>query len=91
MPPIAPIEEWVQRKYRDFVPAGRTKSGKARRVKPGDKRTRQVAWAIARKIERHGIKPAPFLIPAFNDLAPTLPQRLRESTARKIAALNSAA
>lgn len=45
MPPVAPIKKWVQDKLRIA----------------NDKRAQQIAWAIAKDIEKFGIQERPFL------------------------------
>lgn len=62
-PPVAAILAWVQRHNSTFAVSGRTKSGKARA--PDAKQLARVAFLVARKIYRFGIKPTPFLIPTF--------------------------
>lgn len=62
-PPVSAIRGWVARNFRKLVIAGVTKSGRARRPTP--RQVDSAAYAIATKIYRFGIKPAPFMLPAL--------------------------
>ena len=88
-PPPGAIEAWVKRKYRDFAPLGVTKSGKTRartksNAKRFDARVKALAFLIGRKIYRFGIKPRPFLLPAFYKEAPLLETRIKAAIARNL-------
>ena len=72
-PPIQPLMDWVHKKRIAFVnkvlTSGKNK-GQSRQVK-GDKyeqRVKSIAIAISKSIKKTGIKPKPFLIPAFNEV-----------------------
>lgn len=88
-PPVEAIAGWVRRQYRKLAPSGVTKSGRAR--KPQDADVKQAAFLIARKIYWYGIKPAPFLVPAFTMLRGALPARIRANIARRLASLRGTA
>lgn len=72
-PPIQPLIEWVHKKRIAFVNKVSTRgknAGQSRQVK-GDKyeqRVKSIAIAISKSIKKTGIKPKPFLIPAFNEV-----------------------
>jgi hypothetical protein len=82
MPPVSVIADWVRRKYKALAPAGRMRSGRAR--KPRADEVNRVAWAIARKIERYGIPPSPFLVPAFDEVSPRLRAMVMMETANML-------
>jgi hypothetical protein len=75
-PNVGAIESWVRRKYRDFAPSGRTRSGRAR--KPTRDDVRSVAFLVSRKIANFGIAPRPFLVPAFRSTTPIFVTRVKE-------------
>jgi hypothetical protein len=72
-PPIQPLMDWVHKKkiaFQTKVTLRGKNAGKTRRVK-GDKyeqRVKSIAIAISKSIKKTGIKPKPFLIPAFNEV-----------------------
>ena len=72
-PPIQPLMDWVHKKRIAFVNKVSTRGknkGQSRQVK-GDKyeqRVKSIAIAISKSIKKTGIKPRPFLIPAFNEV-----------------------
>jgi len=72
-PPIQPLMDWVHKKkiaFQTKVTLRGKNAGKARMVK-GDKyeqRVKSIAIAISKSIKKTGIKPKPFLIPAFNEV-----------------------
>ena len=71
--PIEPLIAWVHKKRIAFVNKVSTRgknAGQIRQVK-GDKyeqRVKSIAIAISKSIKKTGIKPKPFLIPAFNEV-----------------------
>lgn len=80
-PPVKVIRDWVARKYREFAPAGRTASGRARKktkknARLYNKGLNSLAFLIGRKIYEHGIAPAPFLGPAFRQHRRTFKRRV---------------
>ena len=72
-PTIQPLMDWVHKKRIAFVNKVSTRgknAGQIRQVK-GDKyeqRVKSIAIAISKSIKKTGIKPKPFLIPAFNEV-----------------------
>lgn len=62
-PPVSAIRDWVRRHVLALAPAGRTRSGRAKR--PTDAQINSLAYLIGRAIYRRGIAPFPFLRPAF--------------------------
>lgn len=84
-PPVSAILAWVKRQYKKLAPSGRTKSGKARR--PADADAKAAAFLIGRKIHRFGIKPRPFLGPAFARVMKMYPRLVYDATAKRIAAI----
>jgi hypothetical protein len=80
------IAQWVLDKWSDLAPAGRTKSGKARRIVDMMSRikiAKSLAFVIGRKIARFGIAPSPFLLPAFHEFAPSLPSAIKRHIQRR--------
>jgi len=73
-PNVGAIQDWVRRNYRKLAPAGRTRSGRAR--KPGNSQVKSVAFLISRKIAMKGIRPSPFLVPAWKSIRPFFAKRL---------------
>ena len=71
--PIEPLMAWVHKKRIAFVNKVLTRGknkGQSRQVK-GDKyeqRVKSIAIAISKSIKKTGIKPKPFLVPAFNEV-----------------------
>ena len=72
-PPIQPLMDLVHKKkiaFQTKVTLRGKNAGKTRMVK-GDKyeqRVKSIAIAISKSIKKTGIKPKPFLIPAFNEV-----------------------
>ena len=72
-PPIQPLIDWVHKKRIAFVNKVSTRgknAGQIRQVK-GDKyeqRVKSIAIAISKSIKKTGVKPKPFLTPAFNEV-----------------------
>lgn len=71
--PIEPLMAWVHKKRIAFqikiISRGKNK-GQSRQVK-GDKyeqRVKSIAIAISKSIQKKGINPKPFLVPAFNEI-----------------------
>lgn len=62
-PPVGVILDWVRRHAKLLAPSGRTASGRARKADPQDLRT--AAFLVGRKIYRHGVRPTPFMLPAY--------------------------
>ena len=60
-PPLQPMEDWV----------------KKRGLADDPKEIKQVAFLVSRKIARNGIKPTPYLVPAFRKEALRLKTRLK--------------
>ncbi len=76
MPPVEAIERWVHLK-RLAVPAGKKYMSKKSR----EGSERQIAWAIALNIARHGTKPHPYLLPAFENKKDQITQIIGEAVA----------
>lgn len=72
-PPVDVIRAWVKRHTKQLAPSGRTKSGRARR--PTAQALDSLTFLIGRAIYRNGIKPRPFLIPAFQRVVRTFNTR----------------
>ena len=76
MPPVEPIQKWVEIKSRRFV---RTKSGKQRWIKGKQgKEARSIAWAIAMTIKKKGTKAHPYLRPAWEKGIAFFERKLQE-------------
>lgn len=80
-PPVAVIRDWVKRHVKVFAIAGRTKSGRARKATP--EQIDSVTYLVGRKIANFGIKPTPFMGPAYvaarKLFATLLPKRVNEA------------
>lgn len=63
-PPVTAIREWVRRNAAKLGVGGVTRGGRPRR--PGERDVDEAAYLIGRKIAREGIRPTPFLAPAYN-------------------------
>ena len=72
-PPIQSLMDWVHKKRIAFVNKVSTRgknAGQSRHVK-GDKyeqRVKSIAIAISKSIKKTGVKPKPFLTPAFDEV-----------------------
>lgn len=73
-PNLTAIREWVRRHVKALAPSGRTASGRARKASTSD--INSVAFLVGRKIEQHGIKPKPILLPAFRAIKRIFPARV---------------
>lgn len=78
-PPVSVIKDWVHRHVKQLAPLGRTKSGRARRGKGLDAAENSLTYLIGRKIALHGIKPTPFLLPAYEQVRKLFPKLLARS------------
>lgn len=85
-PPVSVIKDWVHRHFKQFAPLGRTKSGRARRGNPArlDAAEDSLAYLVGRKIALHGIKPTPFLLPAYEAVRKLFPRLLARAVQRNL-------
>ena len=71
--PIKPLMAWVHKKRIAFVDKVMTRGknkGSVKQVKGVryEQRVKSIAIAISKSIQKKGINPKPFLVPAFNDI-----------------------
>lgn len=83
-PPVSVIKDWVHRHFKQFAPLGRTKSGRARKGAGLDAAEDSLAFLVGRKIAQHGIKPTPFLLPAYEQVRKLYPKLLARAVARNL-------
>lgn len=77
MPPLEPIKEWLRRK--SIQPTAINPRTNKLKYKNQD----QLAWAIAKYIQKHGQDPKPFLRPAYDEISPKLKQTI-DANVRKV-------
>lgn len=66
MPPVDHIKEWVKKRHIADTYSIKTHR-QIKRNEDFDKRAENIAWAIAKSIEKQGTKAHPFLFPAFEE------------------------